>query len=91
MNSKSRATMIQSGLPSLFWGEVILHAEHKSIGRLSPHEELLGVMPNIDYLRISGSAAYEYVPKEVRKSKCIVLSRTRGSYKVREISTGKFD
>lgn len=93
---KTRAMLIQSGLPMSFWGEAALHAAYLSnitgssvLKDKTPHELLFNHKPDLSKLRVFGCAAYVHQTKERRKLKLskrstpgILVSHQDGMYHV---------
>ena len=70
-----RAILMDSGLPSSFWSEVIIYFEyswnricHKGQTK-TPYELFHGRRPTVDHLRAFGSTVYIGTPKIKRQSK----------------------
>jgi hypothetical protein len=68
--------MKDAGLPKFLWEVLIAIATYlhnrspsRPLGGKTPYEKVNGVKPNLSHLRIIGSKAYIYIPKDKRKGK----------------------
>ena len=66
-----RLMLVDSGLPQEFWEEAAatsIYLVNRSFNpkvSMTLFKALYGRRPNVDYLRIFGSLAYVYIPKEL--------------------------
>lgn len=91
---KARTSLIDSGMKKEFWGEAILFATYVTnrspvSGReKTPCELWEGRKPDVSNLRVFGCAAYNHVPKELRRKldnkskKMIMIGYNIGGYKL---------
>ena len=77
INAKARSMLLDAALPMRFWTEAIhtscyLHQRTPTFSLpegKSPHEMLLGKVPNIHHLRRFGFVAYKWIPEKQRSDK----------------------
>ena len=66
--------LIDSGLPSKYWGEALVTANHlqnilPTVSQdITPYEIWTGSKPNLQYIRRFGCTAYAAVPAEKRQN-----------------------
>ncbi|GAA97486.1 hypothetical protein E5Q_04164 [Mixia osmundae IAM 14324] len=67
--------LTERSVPKLLWGEAVRTATYlmnvtwrKPI-RMTPHERLTGIQPDLSHLRVFGSPAYAHIPKVLRDGK----------------------
>lgn len=95
---KSRAMILQSKLPKEMWGEAILCATYITnrsptvfLNDRTPSEMFHNKRPNLEYLRVFGSVAYNHIPEEKQKGKfypkantCIMVGYTNCGYRLQD-------
>ncbi|KRZ71003.1 Retrovirus-related Pol polyprotein from transposon TNT 1-94 [Trichinella papuae] len=69
----AKCMLTDAKLPERFWGEAVCTAAYlqnrlpsRSISK-TPFELWTGIKPNVDHIRIFGSKAYSYIPKQKRR------------------------
>jgi len=86
LGDKTRAMMIASGLPPSFWGHALLHATYlvnispttALAGYSCPYEAFFNRKPDLTYLKVFGSAAYNHV--DIRTGRTKLANRARKGY-----------
>ena len=75
LQEKARAMLADSDLPTEYWGEAMLSANHvrnlspTSNSDLTPHELMYGVKPDASHLRVFGCKCKVLTPKTLRTGK----------------------
>ena len=82
----TRAMLLDAKLPHMFWAEAISTAAYlrnrsptSAVEGTTPHQAWYGQKPRVEHLRVFGSAAYVYIPKDERgkldpkSKKCVLL------------------
>ena len=92
----ARTMLFHAKMPAAFWAEAVAHAAEirnrficPRINYKTSYELLTGMRPRVDHLRVFGSLAWAFIPKDLRKKldakseECVVIACHENSiYKV---------
>lgn len=91
---KIRSMLLDSGMSSEFWGDVIMVATYltnrsatEALNGRTPFEKWYHRKPNLSNLRVFGSKAYTHVPKQKRESKVSERSKECIIYRLFDIES----
>ena len=100
----ARCLLIQSGLPTMYWGAAI-HTENylrnrwpsRSHGGVTPYELWNGTIPNLKHLRVFGVKAFvlkkgpgrRKLDEKSIEGRLVGYSETAKAYRIRRNDTGK--
>lgn len=102
----ARCLLIQSGLPTKYWGEAINTANYlrnrcpsRNHDNNTPYELWYGRQPNLEHLRVFGSKTFilrkgpgrQKLDERSIEGKFVGYSSTARAYKIRNNSTGKIE